>query len=235
MTSQTRRPADTAPNAQWPHLFRPGAADAPVLLLLHGTGGDERQISELAGALNPDAAVLAPRGRVQENGLNRWFRRLAEGVFDTADVARRSDDLAGFVVWAREQYELGDRPLVTVGFSNGANIALATALLHPEVVPRVIAFSGMHPLDLSPAAPDQAAARGTGTIGARLAAAELAASAVLLLNGQSDPMAPLASVQKLVRLLDQHGASVQQELRPGGHGIAETDVAAAVEWLRTKL
>ena len=209
-------------NALWPHLFRPGSVDAPVLLMLHGTGGDEQQVSALAAALDPTAAVLAPRGRVQENGMNRWFRRLAEGVFDTDDVVRRADELAGFLVWARGHYELGDRPLVAVGFSNGANIAIATALLHPEVVPRVVAFSGMHPLDrgASSAKPD-----------APVAGSELAASALLLLNGRSDPMAPLPSVQKLVTLLEARGARVQQELRPGGHGIAETDVAAAVAWL----
>ncbi|WP_104200382.1 alpha/beta hydrolase [Cryobacterium sp. Y29] len=209
-------------NAQWPHLFRPGSIDAPVLLMLHGTGGDEQQVSGLAAALDRNAAVLAPRGRVQENGMNRWFRRLSEGVFDTDDVVRRADELAGFLVWARDHYELGDRSLVAVGFSNGANIALATALLHPEVVPRVIAFSGMHPLDraASNAKPD-----------ARVAGRELAASALLLLNGRSDPMAPLPSVQKLVTLLEARGAQVQQELRAGGHGIAETDVAAAVAWL----
>ena len=208
--------------AQWPHLFRPGSVDAPVLLMLHGTGGDEQQVSGLAAALDRNAAVLAPRGRVQENGMNRWFRRLSEGVFDVDDVVRRADELAGFVVWARDHYELGDRPLVAVGFSNGANIALATALLHPEVVARVIAFSGMHPLDraASNAVPD-----------ARAAGGELTASALLLLNGRSDPMAPLPSVQKLVTMLEARGAQVQQELRGGGHGITETDVAAAVAWL----
>ena len=223
-------------SAEWPHLFRAGSAHAPVLLMLHGTGGDEQQISGLATALNPDAAVLAPRGQVQENGLNRWFRRLSEGVFDTDDVARRAHDLAGFLTGARAHYALGDRPIIAVGFSNGANIALATALLHPEVLPRVIAFSGMHPLDLASARAGQLLAghpvdTAESTISGRLAASDLTTSALLLLNGRADPMAPLDSVQKLVTLLNERGARVQQELRPGGHGITETDVAAAVAWL----
>ena len=212
-------------HAAWPHVFRPGSADAPVLLMLHGTGGDEHQISGLAAALDPTAAVLAPRGQAAENGMNRWFRRLSEGVFDTDDVVRRADDLAGFLVWARAHYELGERPMVAVGFSNGANIALALALLRPEVVPRVIAFSGMHPLERA------TADAGPDTTGARVAASDLGASALLLVNGAEDPMAPLSSVQRLVSVLEQRGATVQQELRPGGHGIAETDVAAAVAWL----
>ena len=211
-------------NAEWPHLFRPGSVDAPVLLMLHGTGGDEQQISGLAAALDPTAAVLAPRGRAAENGMNRWFRRLSEGVFDTDDVARRADELAGFLAWARAHYDVGDRSMVAVGVSNGAYIALALALLHPEAVPRVIAFSGMHPLDGLPGG-------GEGTIGARVAAGDLSASTLLLLNGDSDPMAPLPSVQRLVTVLEQRGAKVQQEVRPGGHGIAESDVAAAVTWL----
>ncbi|TFB87996.1 alpha/beta hydrolase [Cryobacterium levicorallinum] len=215
--------SDAMPQAEWPHLFRPGSDDARVLLMLHGTGGNEQEIAGLASALDPTAAILAPRGRVQENGMNRWFRRLSEGVFDTADVARRADDLAAFLTWARATYALGDRPIVAVGFSNGANIALATALLHPAVLPRVIAFSGMHPL-----APSLDADRG---IDARVAAGDLSASAVLLLNGRTDPMAPLGSVQKLATMLEERGAKVQSELRPGGHGITETDVAAAVAWL----
>lgn len=209
-----------------------------MLVMLHGTGGNEREISGLADALDPNAAVLSPRGRVQENGLNRWFRRLSEGVFDTEDVVQRADDLAGFLVWARRFYELENRRFVAVGFSNGANIALATALLHPVVLPRVIAFSGMHPLDREWAAPSarvtslaHTAAGMEHTIDERLAVSDLAASAVLLLNGRSDPMAPLASVQKLVTLLNQRGAQVQQELRPGNHGITQSDVACAVSWL----
>ena len=227
-----------APEAAWPHLFRPGAADAPVLVMLHGTGGNEREISGLAAALNPNAAVLAPRGRVQENGLNRWFRRVSEGVFDTADVARRADDLAGFLVWAWDHYALGKRPLVAVGFSNGANIALATALLHPAVLPRVIAFSGMHPLDRVPAGSHSAAGSAGastvaagGALDARLAVSDLTASAVLLVNGRSDPMAPLASVQKLATLLHERGARVRQHLRPGTHGITQADIAVAASWL----
>ena len=185
--------------------------------MLHGTGGNEQEFSALAGALDPAAGVLATRGRVQENGMNRWFRRLSEGVFDTADVARQAGDLAAFVSWAREHYALGDRPLIAVGFSNGANIALATALLHPEVLPRVIAFSGMQPLD--------------GAQSAGIAEGSLTASALLLVNGRSDPMAPLASADELALLFESRGAAVTRELRPGGHGIAESDVEAAVAWL----
>ncbi|MDQ0618709.1 alpha/beta hydrolase [Arthrobacter globiformis] len=197
----------------WPHLYTPGRKGAPVLLMLHGTGSNEHDIASLAGALDPQAGVLAPRGRVQEHGMLRWFRRHAEGVFDVDDVIDRSWELAGFIDAARNHYSLGDRKVVAVGFSNGANIALATAMLHPEVLDRVIAFSGMYPL------------------GERPGAAALPGSRILALNGDTDPMAPLASVTKLMAELNRQGATVEQVQRPGGHGIEPNDLDAARNWL----
>lgn len=200
-------------SVDWPHLYRPGAADAPVFLMLHGTGGNEVDISGLAASLDPEAAVLAPRGRVTEGGMLRWFRRLAEGVFDVDDVVRRSGELAGFLQWARTHYEMGERPVIAVGFSNGANIALATALLHPHVLHSVVAFSGMFPL--------------TG----REVTADLSGTQVLLANGRSDPMAPFESVTMLADVLADAGAEVEQYVREGGHGVAQDDVTAARAWL----
>ena len=199
--------------AAWPHLHTPGHEDAPMLLMLHGTGSNERDMASLASALDPDAGVLAPRGRVQEHGMLRWFRRHAEGVFDVDDVIHRSRELAGFIDAARDHYGLGDRKMVAVGFSNGANIALATAMLHPEVLDRVIAFSGMYPL------------------GERTGPAALPGSHILALNGDADPMAPQASVTKLMGELNRQGATVEQVLRPGGHGIGPNDLNAARNWL----
>ena len=202
--------------AAWPHEYRPAASGAPLLLLLHGTGGNEHEIAALADALDPGAGVLAPRGRVSENGMNRWFRRVAEGVFDLDDVEVRADDLAEFVAAALAEYGVlggAASPLVAVGFSNGANMALATAMRHPEVVPRVIAFSGMYPF------------------GDREPAALLSALSVLLLNGASDPMAPRSSVERLVGVLVGGEARVSRIERKGGHGIAESDLFEARAWL----
>lgn len=204
---------ETTTISTWPHLYHRGAPSQPVLLMLHGTGSNESDISSLATELNPDAGILAPRGQVTEGGMLRWFRRHGEGVFDVDDVIARSAELAAFISAAREHYELGDRPVIAVGFSNGANIALATAFLHHEVLDRVVAFSGMYPL------------------GDREKPADLAGSRILVLNGESDPMAPLASVTTLVDTLRNYGADAEQALRPGGHGIQATDLAAAKEWL----
>ncbi|MCY7326263.1 MAG: alpha/beta hydrolase [Microbacteriaceae bacterium] len=203
----------TAPAPAWPHLYREGSPGSPVLLMLHGTGGNEHDFAALAKSLDPSAAVLAPRGPVQERGMLRWFHRFAEGQFDVDDVVRRSGELAAFIAEARAAYGLGDRRLIAIGFSNGANIALATALLHPQSIDRVIAFSGMNPL------PD------------REVDTDLSGSRVLLLNGDSDPFAPLASAKRVVAVLAERGAEARHVVRAGGHGIDESDLGAALDWL----
>ncbi|TKV28947.1 alpha/beta hydrolase [Arthrobacter sp. NamB2] len=197
----------------WPHLFEAGTAGSPVLLLLHGTGGDEHDLLPLADRLAPGAGYLAPRGPVQEHGMNRWFRRFGEGVFDVDDVVRRAAELAGFVERARSHYGFGDRQLVAVGFSNGANIALAMALLHPQAAPRTIAFSGMYPLE------------------GRTIDADLSGTAVALFNGTSDAMAPIDSAIRVGSILESRGAEVDRNVREGGHGIHPTEVAGAAAWI----
>ncbi|GLY35567.1 hydrolase [Amycolatopsis sp. NBRC 101858] len=194
------------------HKYVEGSPDAPLLLLLHGTGGSPDDLLGLARELSPDSAVLAPAGPVSEYGAARWFRRLAEGVFDHEDVVVRANQLADFVVEAREKYGLGDRRLVAVGFSNGANIAAAVALLRPEVVREAALFAAMSPV---PHPPDL----------------DLSASRVFLANGERDPMAPLASTEELIGLLRERGADVVTQRHPGGHLITADGVRAAARWI----
>ncbi|TDW29860.1 alpha/beta hydrolase [Cryobacterium psychrophilum] len=198
--------------AEWPYLYREGVGT--VLLMLHGTGGNEQEIAELGQQLDPDAAVLAPRGRVRENGSNRWFRRLEEGIFDVDDVVQRAGELAELVESAQREYGLQNRPLVAVGFSNGANIALATMMLHPTTITRVVAFSGMYPF------------------ADRDAPAQISETDALMLNGSADPLAPASSVDRLESELLRHGASVTRFTRTGGHGITPEEVAEAHRWVR---
>jgi phospholipase/carboxylesterase len=194
------------------HKYVEGSPDAPLLLLLHGTGGSPDDLLGLARELSPDSAVLAPAGPVTEYGAARWFRRLAEGVFDHEDVVKRAHQLADFVVEAREKYRLGDRRLVAVGFSNGANIAAAVTLLRPEVVREAALFAAMSPV---PEPPDL----------------DLSASRVFLANGERDPMAPLASTEELIGLLRERGADVVTQRHPGGHQITPDGVRAATKWI----
>ncbi|KAA5834939.1 alpha/beta hydrolase [Saccharopolyspora hirsuta] len=197
----------------WPHRFHEGDPDEPVLLLLHGTGGSPDDLVGLAKEISPRSALLAPAGPVSENGMARWFRRLREGVFDHEDVVRRADQLAEFVREARTSYQLGTRRLVAVGFSNGANIAAATALLRPDAITEVVAFAAMLPVPEPPAL-------------------DLTGTRVLLSNGTRDPMAPTESAEDLVAKFEERSARVTAHWHPGGHQITLDGVAAARDWLR---
>lgn len=194
------------------HRFTEGDPAAPVLLLLHGTGGTPDDLLPLAKELSPASAVLAPAGPVSENGMARWFRRLAEGVFDYDDVVKRADQLAEFVLAARERYGLGDRRLVAIGFSNGANIAAALTVLRPDVLTEAILFASMLPV---PDPPQH----------------DLSGSRVFLSNGEQDPMAPLGSNDEFIELLRARSAEVTSHRHRGGHQITADGVAAAKNWL----
>lgn len=192
------------------HRFEPAAGDARPLLLLHGTGGDEADLLPLGRAVAPGAALLAPRGPVLERGMPRFFRRLAEGVFDEADVVRRAGDLAQFVSAARQAYGL-EAPLA-LGFSNGANIAAATLLLHPDAFAGAVLLRPMVPLTDAPR-PD------------------LEGKPVLMLTGEADPIAPVENAHRLAGLLRAAGARVEHMLMPAGHGLLRDDVDAVRTWI----
>ncbi|MEE7458246.1 hydrolase [Methylorubrum populi] len=193
------------------HRFEPGPDPAaPPLLLLHGTGGDEADLLPLGRALSPGSALLSPRGPVLENGMPRFFRRLAEGVFDEADVRRRAADLAAFVAQARVAYGLAAP--VAVGFSNGANIAAATLLLHPEALAGAVLLRAMVPLAEAPPA-------------------DLAGRPVLLLSGAFDPIVPAENAERLAAGLERAGARVTHTVNPAGHGLSQADLSAAGPWL----
>ena len=194
------------------HRFEPARdAGSPPLLLLHGTGGDENDLLGLGKMISPGSALLSPRGRVLEHGMPRFFRRLAEGVFDEADVRRRALELSDFVTEARQRYGIGAP--VAVGFSNGANIAAALLLLKPDVLSGAILLRAMVPLSDPPKA-------------------ELDGKPILLLSGQADPIVPANNSAHLAALLTQAGASVTHKVLPAGHQLSQADVTLARDWIR---
>ncbi|ASU78449.1 phospholipase [Actinopolyspora erythraea] len=195
------------------HEFVEGTPGSPVLLMLHGTGGTPHEMLALGRELHPDAALLAPAGRISENGTARWFRRYAEGVFDEEDVLVRAEELAGFVQQARRHYGVSGRGLVAVGFSNGANIAAALTLLRPDVLTEAVLFAGMLPLG----DPPRHSLRG---------------SRVWMSNGDHDPMAPSPSADRLAGTLRARGAGVAAHRHPGGHEITAEALRRAADRLR---
>jgi phospholipase/carboxylesterase len=195
------------------HRFLPGAPGAPALLLLHGTGGDENDLLSLGEMLLPGAARLSPRGQVLENGMPRFFRRLAEGVFDLDDLRLRARELAEFVAVARREYPMGDRPPIAVGFSNGANIAAALLLLHPDSLAGALLLRPMVPLVPDPLP-------GLGGVPVEIVA------------GRADPIVDPSQSEGLADLLRRAGAAVTLDWIPGGHGLTREDLTIGARWLR---
>src|SRR5262249_31010217 len=114
------------------HRYLPPSGDDPrTLLLLHGTGGDENDLIPLGQMLAPDAGLLSPRGTVNENGAPRFFKRLAEGVFDIDDLHARTKDLVAFVEGAAGQYHFDPKQGVAGGFSEGGHNARRGLLSSP--------------------------------------------------------------------------------------------------------
>lgn len=197
-----------------PHRFEPGRPEAPVLLLLHGTGGDENDLMPLGRAISPHATLLSPRGAVLENGMPRFFRRLAEGVFDLDDLRVRTREMADFITAARGRYALADRPIVAVGFSNGANMAASLLLAGTGALQGAALLRAMVPF--TPDVPPN-----------------LSAVPVLLLEGSYDPIVPRSNAEQLADLLRAGGADVALTWQPAGHQLTPGDVDALARWLAT--
>ncbi|MEK3937027.1 alpha/beta hydrolase [Sporosarcina sp. FSL W7-1349] len=194
------------------HIFKEGQnPKRPTLLLLHGTGGTEQDLLQLAEWVDPQASVLSVRGNVSEHGMPRFFRRLAEGVFDEEDLIARTAELHQFLDEAAEKYNFERSNVVAIGYSNGANIAgsllfhhansLKGAILHHPMVPR-------RGVEL----PDLAGVR------------------VFIAAGKNDPMCPPEEAEELANLLNGAGAKTAIHWEMNGHSLTRSEVEAAADW-----
>jgi len=194
------------------HIYKKGSnTSKPTLLLLHGTGGNENDLLPLANMIDPEASVLSVRGNILENGMPRFFRRLAEGVFDEEDLIFRTQELHEFLDEASEKHGFDRGNIVAVGYSNGANIAasllfhyenaLKGAILHHPMVPR----------------------RG-------IELPELSGTEVFLAAGKNDPICPAQESEELNTLLSSANASVEMHWENSGHQLTLSEVEAARDW-----
>src|ERR687889_2502842 len=201
------------PDLGFDHCYLAGDDESgPTLLLLHGTGGNEEDLIPLGQELLPGATMLSPRGKVSEYGAPRFFRRLAEGVFDHEDLLFRTHELAAFVESAAKEYGFDRSRIVAVGYSNGANVAASTILLHPGLLRAAVLFRAMVPFepDLTP---------------------DLSGMPVFMAAGRMDRMIPPDNTQRLADILVEAGADVDLRWRDTGHPLTYEEVGEAKQWL----
>lgn len=195
------------------HVFTPAEKlGSPTLLLLHGTGGDERDLLLLGRELWPGAALLGVRGRVLENGMPRFFRRFAEGIFDVDDLKVRTNELAQFIDVAAGRYGFSKRQLVAVGYSNGANIAGSLILLHPHYLAAAVLLRAQIPFT-----PD--------------IVRNFTGLPIFIAAGMRDTIVPRDQTEQLAAILESGGADVSLFWHRGGHELGDDDIAAAKGWL----
>lgn len=183
-----------------------------TLLLLHGTGGTEDDLIPLGNELTPDASILSVRGKVLENGMPRFFRRLEEGVFDLEDLKMRTDELADFILKSSSIYDFDLKRLVAVGYSNGANIGASVLLRRPEVLAGAILFRAMVPF-IPNVLPD------------------LSRKSIILLEGMSDPIVSKQEAESLLKIFNKARSNVTIKWQASGHNLTQEDIDSAKKWL----
>lgn len=201
---------------EYKHIYLDGEASTDsreTFVALHGTGGSEHDLVPLVRQIDPTKPIISPRGNVLENGMPRFFERLADGVFDAATVERRAHALAAFLKNAAARYRRPQDGLTALGYSNGANIAAAVMLLHPEVFAGAVLLRPMLPLQ--PAV-----------------LPNLEGIPVLIVRGNHDAIIPGASTDQLVALLEQSGARVTVVRLDAGHAITPADLQAVQAWVK---
>lgn len=196
------------------HLFKKGAnPSSPTLLLLHGTGGDEKDLLPLAHTIDKNAAILSVRGNILENGMPRFFKRLAEGVFDEESLKIETENLYRFIEKAAEQYGFDPANVIALGYSNGANIAASLLYHYPNVLKGAILHHPMVPLR-------------------NIKLPDLTKIPVFIGAGINDPLCPAEESKELKNTLEAAGAKVTIEWGNQGHSLTQLEVNVAANWYR---
>ncbi|MZQ82780.1 carboxylesterase [Paenibacillus sp. 5J-6] len=199
------------------HIFQQGTdVTAPVLVLLHGTGGTERDLLPLAQAISPASSVLSVRGNVLENGMPRFFRRLAEGIFDEEDLIFRTKELNDFLDEAAVEHGFDRRNVVAIGYSNGANIAGSLLFHYPDALRGAILHHPMVPL------------RG-------IQLPDLTDTPIFIGAGRNDPICSPEETEELQKLLGEAGAEIEVHWENAGHQLTRSEVDAAGTWFKANL
>jgi phospholipase/carboxylesterase len=202
--------------ADYSYTYVPGAdLTGDVLLLLHGTGGDENDLVRLGQDLLPDAHIISPRGNVTEHGANRFFKRLADGVFDFDDVAYRAKQLSEFLSGVIAYHDITPTRITVLGYSNGANIAAAIMILHPGDINDAVLLRSLYPLQDLPVR-------------------DLSTKRILMLNGTYDTIIPHDRTAALATYLTASDAQLDYRLLSADHRLTGDDIDIVREWIQPK-
>lgn len=194
------------------HIFIKGEIlNKPTLLLLHGTGGNERDLLSVAEKIDNEASILSVRGNVLENGMARFFRRLEEGVFDQEDLIFRTKELNDFLDEAALEYGFARDNIFAVGYSNGANIAASLLFHYQNALRGAILHHPMVPI------------RG-------IELPDLSEKDIFIGAGTNDPICSPEESLELQSLLEKANAKVKLHWEDRGHQLTSEEVEAASKW-----
>ncbi len=192
------------------YIFNQGKADEPVLILLHGTGADENNLLPVADAIAPDATVLSIRGNVSENGMNRYFKRHAEGKYDVEDLKQRGKELYDFIEGKAAEYDFALEDVVLFGFSNGSNIGINILLLEEAEINKAMLYAPMYPVEIHHEK-------------------DLSDAKIFLSMGTHDPIVPQAESERVIDIFESRGADVEKTW-VNSHEINGDNLRAGKEW-----
>lgn len=195
------------------HVINKGQNDT-TLLLLHGTGGNEHDMLPLVQLIDDQANVLSVRGNVSENGMPRFFKRIAEGIFDEEDLIKRTHELNDFVTQAAQDNTLDRSKVVAIGYSNGANIAASLMYHDKDALNAAILFHPMVPLR-------------------NIELPDLTGKKVFIGAGVNDPISPKEETEELAAALKNAGAEVEIFWHQSGHSLTQEEVQNAAAWYKS--
>ncbi|WP_430510086.1 alpha/beta hydrolase [Gottfriedia solisilvae] len=194
------------------HIFIKGTNPSkPTFLLLHGTGGNEHDLLPIAGMIDDEASILSVRGNVSENGMPRFFKRLAEGVFDEEDLVFRTKELKEFIDQASTDYDFNPNHVIAIGYSNGANIAGSLLFHYEDALKGAMLLHPMVPIR-------------------NLDLPEMKNLSVFIGAGKNDPICLPQETEELASLLQGAGATVETHWENNGHSLTRTEIEKAAEW-----
>lgn len=193
------------------YIIKPGKSNAPIFILLHGTGGTEESLIDVGKDLNKDATLIGIRGAILENGYPRFFKRLEEGVYDLEDLEERATELNQFIRELAKKHEFHLQDVVLIGYSNGANIGIKLLLDYPDDYQTGILFHPMYPVDVQEHQ-------------------DLSQTKIFATMGKNDPIVSVSDSENVVKLFQERKASVTEEWTIS-HQLTYLEVSRAKEWL----